>query len=251
MQRRGERRWLINAKPCPRAAFRLFCLPYAGGTASAFRDWSGILPAEIELWAVELPGRGTRRGEPAASRISALVPPLADAFRAAIDRPFAVFGHSMGAILGFEVVRELQASHGLKAARLFASGHRAPQLPDREPPTHDLPEAELIARLRELSGTPREILDDSDTMQLLLPCLRRDFEAAETYVPLPGPRLVCPISAYGGLADTTVEPEELDAWREQTSGAFSRRMFPGGHFFVHSATAHVVAAVARELLAYR
>lgn len=248
---RNDRRWLINVKQSARAAVRLFCLPYAGGAAAVFRAWSDNLPPEIELWAIELPGRGTRRGEPAASRIAELVPPIVSALRPMIDRPFAVFGHSMGAVLGFEVVRALQADWNLKAARLFVSAHGAPQLPRSAPPMHHLPDDELIEKLRELSGTPDEILNDTEMMKILLPCLRKDFEAAETYALLTGARLACPVSAYGGLSDKTVEPEELEAWREQTSGAFSRRMFPGGHFFIHSAADHVIPAIARELLAYR
>jgi medium-chain acyl-[acyl-carrier-protein] hydrolase len=250
-QKQHEKKWLINVKQSPRADLRLFCFPYAGGAASSYRTWPDYLPPNIELWAVELPGRATRAREPAAARIRDLVPPLVAALRAAIDRPFAVFGHSMGAALGFEVVRALHERYGVEPVHLFVSGHRAPHLPRNEDPIHHLPEEQLIEKLREFSGTPQGILDDPEMMQIVLPYLRKDFEAAELYEFSPGPRLACPVSAYGGLGDEPLGPAELDAWREHTSGPFSRRMFPGKHFYIHSAERLLVTTIARELLAPR
>jgi len=250
-RQRRDSNWLINFKQNTRADLRLFCFPYAGGTAAIFRSWADSLPPNIDMWAVELPGRATRRLEPASARIGDLVPPIASALRSAIDRPFAVFGHSMGAILGFEAVRALQEEYGLEAAHLFVSGHRGPHLPRKEPSIYHLPEDQFLEELRNLSGTPKEILDDPEMMQILLPYLRMDFEAAETYKLLPGGRLVCPVSAYGGLSDEPIGPAELDAWREHTSGPFSRRMFPGNHFYIQSAERLLITTIARELLVSR
>lgn len=245
--------WLPRTVSDSRARLRLFCFPYSGAGASIYYRWIGQLPEGIEVCPVELPGRGSRMTEPPISRVGPLVEGAAAALLPHLDRPFALFGHSMGALACFELARLLGRRHGLHPVRLFASGHGAPHLPDREPPIHALPEPELVAKLREFGGTPEGVLANAELRELILPILRADFAVCETYAYAAepggqdGPPLSCPISAYGGLADREVLPEELDAWRTQTSGAFTIRMFPGDHFFLQSAQPLVLRSIARDL----
>lgn len=241
-------RWLAYREVNPRARLRLFCFPYAGGGASAYRGWAAALPADVEVCPVQLPGRESRLREPAFDRPEPLVAALADALQPHIDLPFAFFGHSMGALLSFEITRELRRRGGPLPLHLFLSGRRAPQVAAREEDIHDLPEAEFVAKLRELNGTPEEVLQHSELMRLLVPVLRADFAVNETYVYRPGEPLDMGVSAFGGLGDAEVTRDDLAGWREQTRGAFRLRMLPGDHFFLHSARDLLTESVARDLV---
>src|SRR5262249_19831262 len=170
---------------------------------------------------------------------TALLPPL--------GRPFAFFGHSMGALVSFELAQSLRRSHGLQPVCMFVSGRPAPHLPDREPAAHALPEPEFVERLRKMGGTPEEVLEHAELRELILPILRADFAVCETYTYDPADPLDCPISAFGGLEDPDVSRDDLDAWREHTRCSFQRRMFPGNHFFIHAAQQLVLHRVARDL----
>jgi medium-chain acyl-[acyl-carrier-protein] hydrolase len=240
-------RWLAYREINPRARLRLFCFPYAGGGASSYRGWSAALPADVEVCPVQLPGRESRLREPPFDRLEPLVGALADALRPHLDLPFAFFGHSLGALLSFELARELRRRGAVLPLHLFASGRRAPQVPAREENIHDLPEAEFLVKLRELNGTPEEVLQHSELMRLLVPVLRADFAVNETYVFRPDEPFEMAISAFGGLADQDVTREDLVGWREQTRGAFRLRMLPGDHFFLHGARDLLTEAVARDL----
>lgn len=238
--------WILRPRPNPRAPVRLFCFPYAGGAASVFNPWLSGLPASIEVCPVQYPGRGHRLAEPPLTAIQPLAEGLLPAVRPLLDRPFAFFGHSMGALVGFELARLLHAE-GQSPAQIFVSAHRAPQLPDPDPPLHQLPQPELIEQLRELNGTPPEVLDHAELLELMLPILRADFAACETYQHAPGPPLRCPLTAFGGLRDTHITRDMLDAWRAQTGGPFAVRMFPGDHFFLNSDRQLLLTAIARDL----
>lgn len=242
--------WLTCPRPNPAAAVRLFCFPYSGAAASIYYPWADQLPASIEVCPVQLPGHGTRLQEPLATRLAPQVEALAAGLAPAFDRPFAFFGHSMGALLSFELARYLRWQGRPGPTHLFVSGHGAPHLPDRNPPLHALPDDQFVVKLRELNGTPEEVLHHQELLQLLIPVLRADFAVCETYVYQPEPPLNCPISAYGGLGDGYVNREELAAWREQTTGSFSLRMFPGDHFYLNTPSnrTHLLMALARELL---
>ena len=239
--------WLICFKPSAQARLRLFCLPYAGGGTVIYRPWTPDLPETIELWCIRLPGRESFRTEPPFTRLVALIEALMPVILPYLDRPFAFFGHSMGALIGFELMHQLRRRHDLVPVHLFVSGHRAPQLPDLSSPLHHLPASELLTQLRRLNGTPEAVLQDTDLMQFFLPVLRADFAVCETYTYTARPPLTCPISAFGGLQDSRVSYAELAAWREQTSSAFSHRMLPGDHFFLHSAQALLLRALAQDL----
>lgn len=236
----------IRYPPRLDAKVRLFCFPYAGGSAAIFRHWSQRIP--FEIFAVEYPGRGSRISEPPATRLSMLIDQIVPAIGLYLDRPFAVFGHSMGAFVSFEVLRRLRAAGGPDPTGLVVSGCRAPTVRSKRKPAHALPEAEFIEELRSLGGTPDEVLADRGLLQLLLPALRADFEAAETYVRKTGPKISCPLFAYGGIRDPDVTREDVEAWRDECASSFRLRIFPGDHFFIHSAEADLLHALSRDLL---
>jgi medium-chain acyl-[acyl-carrier-protein] hydrolase len=185
--------------------------------------------------------------EPPFTRIEPLIQALENVLLPALDRPFAFFGHSMGAIVSFELARLLRENNHLSSLKLFVSGRRAPQIPDSDLPIHALPEPEFLKELRRYNGTPEEVLNNTELMQLLLPTLRADFAVLETYIYAPAPPLDCPITAFGGLQDWKASREDLEAWREQTNAAFSLQMFPGDHFFLYSSETLLLQFLSQEL----
>jgi medium-chain acyl-[acyl-carrier-protein] hydrolase len=239
--------WISRPKPQPQSRLRLFCFPYAGGGAQIFRSWPDKLPEAVEVCAIQLPGRGPRMMDKPFKRMPALVSALTDQLLPLFDKPFALFGHSMGALISFEVARRLQSKHAVEPLHLFVSGLGAPHVPSREHPLHDLPEAELLKALKRLNGTPKELLESDDLMQLLLPTLRADFSVCETYTYRNGSILNCPITAFGGLKDSRLNQKKLEAWRLQTSSSFSIRMFPGDHFFLRTAERLLLQSLSAEL----
>ena len=239
--------WISRPHPRPRSSLRLFCFPYAGGGAPIFRSWPDKLPAAVEVCAIQLPGRGPRMMDKPFKRMPALVSALTDGLLPFFDKPFAFFGHSMGAWISFEVARRLQSKHSLEPLHLFVSGAGAPHMPSREHPIHDLPEDELREALKRLNGTPKELLENDDLMQLLLPTLRADFSVCETYVYRNGSLLNCPITAFSGLQDRRLYRSDLKAWDAQTNSSLSIKMFPGDHFFLHTAEPLLLQLLNAEL----
>jgi len=240
--------WLVRPKPNPRPLIRLFCFPYAGGTAAAFRAWAEELPASIEVCAVQPPGRGGRFREAPFNNVKPLVQEAASALLPYLDRPFGFFGHSMGAIIAFEMARQLRREKIGGLLQLFVSGRRAAQCPSRRPPTFDLPEAEFMEHLRHLNGTPKEVLEHPQLMGLMLPLLRADFAVSQTYVYREEPPLDCPITSFRGAEDDEVHHEDVEAWREQTGASFSLRVFPGGHFFLQTSQTELLSIISTDLL---
>jgi surfactin synthase thioesterase subunit len=237
----------VEVRPAPGTRLRLFCFPYAGGGTGAFRGWTGAFPPAVEVCPVYLPGRERRFREPVHTRMEALVEELRQALRPHLDIPFALFGHSMGAAVAFELARAMERD-GTPPAHLFVSGRRAPGRPPEREQIHALPDAEFVERVRALEGTPDEVMADPEMMELLLPVLRGDFQLSETYRYREGPPLSCPLTALGGTGDAHVSRDDLLAWRDQTQGFFRLRTFPGGHFFVHTHQADVIQEVADGLL---
>ena len=239
--------WIKCPKPNPQASLRLFCFPYAGARAMIYRSWLASLPPSIELYLVEFPGRATRIKEPSFRRIQPLIEALTPACLPYLDKPFVFFGHSMGALIAFELIRELRKNSNLIPLHLLVSGRRAPQLPDPDPPIHALPTPQFLQGVVSYNGTDEAVLNNADLMQLLLPILRADFELLETYVYEQFRALDCPITVFGGLEDNKVNMTQLEAWRELTTKSFSRQMFPGGHFFLHSAESLLLQSLNQTL----
>lgn len=223
--------WFFNPAPREGAAGRLFCLPYAGGSAAVYREWGRALSGEVEVQAVQLPGRGWRLREAPGRDLGELAEKIAEAIEPLADRPFLLFGHSMGAWLGLLVARELER-RGLEPIALLASGRQAPQLGCVQPPLSHLEDGDFVAEVqRRYGGIPELIREDHDLLQLLLPALRADIEALERYRHRGEPRLRCPVIALGGQTDRVVPVETLAAWAEETIGPFEIETFPGGHFY--------------------
>lgn len=238
----------IRRAPRSRPQQRLFCFPYAGAGASLFSAWPDLLPAEVEVIAIQLPGREDRTFEQPFSRFNPLVRTVAQAIRPFLHTPFAFFGYCCGALIGYELARELNRRFGINPAHLFAASQPAPHLPQKDSPIHLLPVQEFKQSLQERSGMAEEILQDEGMMQLLLPALRADFMIYEQYRYEYGDPLPCPITALGGTMDPRVNKDDLEAWKEHTRSSSAVYLFEGGHFFVNELIGDTVHVVASALL---
>jgi medium-chain acyl-[acyl-carrier-protein] hydrolase len=225
------------------ARCRLFCFPYSGAGASVYRTWAVSLAPHVEVVAIQLPGRESRLKEPLLDDLSTLIEALTLALLPHLDRPFAFFGHSVGALIGFEVARQLRRFDQPLPLQLFASARHAPHLPATTPPIHQLPDADFIAQLRAYNGTPEVVLQNAELMNLFLPILRADLAINETYIYLPEAPLELPITAFGGLQDAQVGEDDLAAWAEQTQGNFQLQMFSGDHFFLKDQQKEIFQAI--------
>ncbi|NOK63905.1 MAG: thioesterase [Chloroflexi bacterium AL-W] len=246
----ANRGWFVHTRPNPQARLRLFCFPYAGGGASVFRLWANEMPAQVEVLAIQPPGRETRLSEKAFTRMAPYVQNIAREIAPYTDKPFAFFGHSLGARVSFELARSLRRNAMPTPVQLFVSGNPAPHIPDPDPPIYHLPDSEFIQELRGYNGTPNEVLEHEELMELLLPLLRADFELHDTYTYTSDEPLDCPIFAFGGLRDPDVSQDDLTAWRKQTSNSFNLRMFPGDHFFLHNERTQLIRAVSQDMLVW-
>lgn len=218
-------------QPRPDAPMRLFCLPYAGGAASLFQQWPSRLRAQVEVVAVEPPGRGARFGEPAFVDAHRLADALADALMPWLDRPFAIFGHSNGALMAFEIAHRLR-DRGHLPALFFASAKNAPALIDEQPALHALPRAGFLDALRERGGTPPEFFEHPDLVELYLPVLRADFSLSETYRYRQREPLATTLVTVAGSADPCMGEDALLGWRHEFQGPASHHRVDGGHFFI-------------------
>lgn len=243
--------WLIRYGATAQPRLRLFCFPYAGGAGHIFRQWPEKLGPDVEICAVEPPGRGTQMREKPFTNLPDLVAAAAPVLAPYMDGPFAFFGHSMGAMISFELARYLRKTGKQEPLRLFLSGCRAPHLADTRAITYNLPEAELIEDLRRLQGTPPEVLQHPELLELMLPLLRADFAITQTYKYVEEAPLSCPLTIFGGLEDDEATQENLKPWRQHTTGAFSLHMLPGGHFFVHTSRDLLFEIIQRELTRIR
>src|SRR5882672_868407 len=248
MSDKSSNKWFLFPRPNPAAALRLFCFHYAGGSAQVFHNWPGHLPPSVEMGAIQLPGRGHRLGEPHIRRLALLSRIVAQELLPYLDKPFVFFGHSLGALLCFEAARSLRRETRRQPAHLFVSATEAPHRRSREELLSGLPKSELVKKLHEFDGTPVEVLQDDELLDLMLPTIRADFELCETYEYQPEPPLECPMTIYGGLEDHEVEAERLAAWSEMTAGICEIRMFPGGHFYINSSRAIFLQTLAGDLL---
>jgi medium-chain acyl-[acyl-carrier-protein] hydrolase len=242
--------WALYPSRNPSARLRLFCFPYAGGGASIFNTWARSLPPDVEVVAVQPPGREGRLSEKAYSDLAQLVADMMPQLLPHFDRPFAFYGHSNGGLMAFELTRALRRAGGPLPLHLFAGGRPAPQV-KRDENIHSLPHDEFIDTLRRYAGTPEEILQHAEIMELIMPLLRADFALGEMYEYQQEPPLPVPITAYGGYRDDEVPPAEIEAWGEQTSARFRCRMFDGDHFFINGNRDELLADLSGELRGMR
>jgi medium-chain acyl-[acyl-carrier-protein] hydrolase len=231
----------------PEARVRLFCLPYAGGSASLYRDWGTALAGVAEVVAVQLPGRENRIGEPPVTDMTTLVSRLLAALEPLLDRPFALFGYSMGARVAHAAAIALQEA-GRTPERLLVAASPGPASPPG-PRAHHLSEPRLVEHLRRLGGTPEEVLGNPDLRRLVLPALRADLAVVETAPRPPGPPLDCPVHAFAGDADREASPARMATWQQETTAEFALSTFAAGHFFVHADPAGLRRLVRADLLA--
>ncbi|MEV0442340.1 alpha/beta fold hydrolase [Streptomyces spectabilis] len=237
--------WVRRFHPAPEAGERVVCFPHAGGSATYYFPFSAALREAADVLAVQYPGRQDRLQEPCITDISTLADQLTDELAPLADRPLTFFGHSMGATVAFEVARRLEA-RGVILRGLFASGRRAPSR-QREEHVHLRDDQGLVEELRRLSGTDSELLADEAVLRMVLPAMRGDYRAIETYRYLPGPPLNCPVLALTGDSDPLVEIADARAWAQHTVAPFRLRVFPGGHFFLGEHTASVVREITDHL----
>jgi medium-chain acyl-[acyl-carrier-protein] hydrolase len=245
----GDNPWLIYGEPNSKIRLRLFCFPYCGSGASIFRQWPENMPESIGICPVQFPGRENRIDEPLFTVMPRLIDVMAANLDSCFDIPFALFGHSMGGVVAFELARYLSHAQGIDPVHLFVSASRPPHI--REPrPVHQLPKQEFINVMRNSGGIPKAVLQNNEFMELIEPILRADFTLIET---LPGSDrepLAIPITAFGGTEDTYVTAAMVDAWRKYTSSTFSIKMLPGNHFFLNSARSTLLQSITQILLPY-
>jgi medium-chain acyl-[acyl-carrier-protein] hydrolase len=223
----------LGVRSAPRR--RLFCLPFAGGGVAAYRQWFMSLPDDVEVLAAQLPGRESQLLVPPLRSIQAMVDAVLPAVEAAATMPYAIFGHSMGALVAFELALALEQSGVRSPSRLFVSARRSPDDPETKPPVHALPEPQFLDELQERYGAiPEAVRNEPELLELLLPTLRADIQAVETYVPRPGARVHCPVVVYGGERDTHPLPAQLPFWARVVHRLEQVRLFPGDHFYLHA-----------------
>jgi medium-chain acyl-[acyl-carrier-protein] hydrolase len=245
----GGNNWIVRfGAEKPAAAFRLFVFPHAGGGPADYRDWSIDCPEDVDVVGLQLPGRGMRFQESLLTNMDQLIESLGDALISCLDRPFAFFGHSLGGRIAFAAAQRLKAL-GLPSPRLLAvSSSRAPGACGRN--VSNLSDEAFRLHLQDLGGTPQDLLNDEELMELMLPVLRADFLLHDSLVASPA-LLDCPILACGGLDDREVAESDLDRWRNFTDQTFTLRLFPGGHFYLREHRRRLVSALLEQTISAR
>ncbi|PHM65912.1 pyochelin biosynthetic protein PchC [Xenorhabdus stockiae] len=236
----------IIPKPIHNPRLRIFCFPYAGGSAKTYHDWAKYFTDDIEIVAVQPPGRTTRIDEAPYEDLQLLIDELMAHTEFITTIPYAFIGHSLGSRVAFELACKLQSCGYPVPVHLFASGCTAPHLRHNYPVTHDLPHDEFICVLREMNGTTDEALSNRELMDFLLPLLRADFKMAETYL-IKRRLLKSPITVLSGDADPDIKPIELHAWSELSSEGVTVQYVQGGHFFIDENKEKVIEVVLASL----
>jgi surfactin synthase thioesterase subunit len=242
----GTDLWFRNYAPAPDASTRLVCLPHAGGSASFYLPVARALSPGIDVIAAQYPGRQDRRSEPCLPSVADLADALVDALIPWCDRPVALFGHSLGAIVGFEVARRLESHEDVELLRLFASGRRAP-LTVRDELVHQRDDDGVLAELKALNGTDASVLGDEEIMRMALPAIRSDYRAAELYRHDGGAPVRCPITVLVGDDDPRTSLEEARCWGRVTAAGIDQHVFTGGHFYLIDHAAEVLEIIRDQL----
>ena len=240
--------WLQSRPAGGNPRVRLFCLPHAGGGATAYRSWNAELPPFVQICPVQLPGRETRLSEPLYTRMEPLLDAMDRELRPWLDIPYAFFGHSMGALLAFEWARRLRRDGHSMPAWLFLSGRRAPDAPSDTRLLHSLADREFVEELTRLyDGIPPELLGDPALKEVFLPILRADIAVVESYCFREDEPLDCPITVFAGMNDATVSWDQSLAWKRQTRQRFAMQVLPGGHFFPRRPMLQTIGSTLAEL----
>ena len=240
--------WIFGGRIDPKARCRLFCLPHSGSGASQFSSWRNFLPPVLDICPVQLPGRENRLREAPFTQIHPIAEHLAAALEPYLDRPYILYGYSWGALIAFELARQLRSQNAPPPVSLYALARPAPHLPQTKDPLHQLPDERFVAELtRRFNGMSSAILEDQELMKLLLPTLRADITALETYVYKEDGPLDCPIRVFGGRFDATARENELRAWRLHTNSAFTLEMFDGDHFFIRSNQQSIFRSISAQI----
>lgn len=231
-----DKKFLNSINSISNTKAKLICFPFAGGSVSAFRKWKNEISKFVELCLVQLPGRENRINEEPIRRLSTLVIQLADELEPIIkdNNEYFFFGHSMGALISYELTREIQKRGWQMPKKLFISGKNAPHIKrsSKNSPVYNLPKDEFIDKIRGMNGTPEEVLQNTEIMEVYLPILRADFEIVDTFEYKKGYILDCPIVAFCGMDDPLTKPSDVELWRELTNGDFTTHYFLGDHFFI-------------------
>ena len=232
-------------------AYRLICVPHAGGGSATFRPWPAGLPDWLEVVAVRLPGREALIDVPPLDRIDPVVELVAGALRSRYTDgvPFGLFGHSMGALICYALADRLRGDGGDVAQHLFVAGRRGAHIPDPPPVLHRLPREQFVERVLALDGIPEHVLQQPEILELTVPALQADFAVCEMYRHRAAPALPCSISAFGGDADPTTTVEQLRGWAPHTAGRFRMRIYPGNHFFLGPCRDDILRAVVADITA--
>jgi surfactin synthase thioesterase subunit len=237
--------WVRRFHPAAHPRARLVCFPHAGGSASYFFAVSRAMAPSVEVLCLQYPGRQDRRTEPCLDSVADFAEYVAAALGPWTDLPLVFFGHSLGANIAFETARVLQTS-GVEIGGLFASGRRGPTT-ERDERVHERPDDGLLAELRRLSGTNGAVLGDHEIVRMILPALRADYRAAETYKHASGETLRCPITVMVGDDDPKVTVDEARDWEHHTTGAFELKVYPGGHFYLQDHQDAVLAEISAHV----
>jgi medium-chain acyl-[acyl-carrier-protein] hydrolase len=239
--------WFVVPRLMHAARLRLFCFHHAGGQAEFFNNWADFLYPDIEVLALQLPGRSYRVKEKLFTSFDSLLPVVTKKITPFLktDKPFAFFGHSLGSLVAFELARRLRHRN---LVWLVVSAMKAPQIRSYLPKLSELPDMDLVEVIRTLAGTPDSVLDNKNLMQAMLPSIKADFQVSESYQYIPGEPLDIPISAFGGDEDATVNFTELDAWRKQTNQTFSLSRFAGHHFYLEKIEIQLLEKIREKLL---
>ncbi len=238
-------RWVLRPRRRPDARLRLYCLPYAGGGASTYYTWANLVPSDIEICSIQLPGRENRLTEPPYRDAAALARELIHVLTPTLHRQYAIYGHSMGALVGFEMARQAAITAMPMPTRLFVGGSRPPSNPNRHPPLRNATDADILAEVHRLGGTPQAVLESQELMALALPMLRADFSVHETY--RREGIIDTPITAFCGTADADVTASEMSGWARHTSRDFQLHQLPGDHFFLRTSRDEQLALMITDL----
>jgi medium-chain acyl-[acyl-carrier-protein] hydrolase len=239
--------WIRRKARVPNPRVRIFCFPHAGGGASLYRLWHKYLPPTVEVCPVQLPGREGRIQEEPFTDLSILVKVISELIYPLLDRPFVFFGHSMGGLIAYELTHSIWKKYKQSPALLIVAALTAPNDPIQPPVVHKLPQGEFLNYIKQLQGTPEEVLNNGRLIDFFIPLLRADFTLYETYTLKRDVSLFCPIAVYGGLEDNSVSEKSLDLWEYLTVGKFIKRMFPGNHYFIRENSDYLFQALLEDL----